>query len=76
MQRPKVMLLLSIAFMVFIFMTACSRPQPGGCDVEGLTEDFMTEEGTEMLPKDLSKEKPPIDTMIPARLETATFALG
>jgi hypothetical protein len=77
MQRRK-KLWLYFVFVVAIFLltsTAC-RSVPGGCAVEDLAEGAITEEGLDMLPKDLPEAIPPIDTLIPAKLATATFALG
>ena len=74
MQRYKMAVL--FATVIIILASAACRPAPEGCAVGDPAENSITEEGTDMLPKDMPKTKPPIDLLIPARLETATFALG
>jgi hypothetical protein len=75
-RRKKLSIYIVFAAGILLLASTACRPASGGCAVEDLAAGANTEEGSDMLPKDMPKTIPPIDTLIPARLETATFALG
>lgn len=70
-KRQQRWLIFLLAGIFLLVAASCRRPAPQGCSVGDMVEESIPEEGTDVL-----NTLPPIDTAIPARLETATFAMG